>query len=162
MRHAKPFVAPEVTVAAVTPAAGFDTIAIVGALDSYEPPLAPAGLYDTRTQREEAAQLHKLVHSDAAVHTFYTFPPHRVSSELVGQRLVYRPWWTPRQLELVIDTALRWEREQYPADGDHSHCGLTWETITAPMEAYRCGDTWITVDAYERFIRDDTLHYRKI
>jgi hypothetical protein len=53
MRHAKPFVALEVTVAAVTPAAGFDTIIIVGALDSYEPPLAAAGLYDTRTQREE-------------------------------------------------------------------------------------------------------------
>jgi hypothetical protein len=162
MRPAKPFVAPEVTVAAVTPAAGFDTIAIVGALDPYAPPLAPAGLYDTRTQREEAAQLHKLVRSDAAVHTFHTFPPHRVSSEVVGQRFVYRPWWTPQQLELATDTALRWERERYPADDDHSHCGLTSQTITAPMEAYRCGDMWITIEAYERFIRDDIFHCRKV
>ena len=161
MPRTKPFVAPKVTVAEVSAGDGFDTVTIAGSLSPYTPPLAPAGLYDVRTEREEAAQLHKITSSDSDVHTFHTYRPQRISASIVGGQFVYRSWWTPQQFQLVTDTSLRWERAQYAADEEHVHCALTWEAITAPMEAYHSDDTWITVEAYEQFIRDDILHSRE-
>jgi hypothetical protein len=150
MSRAKRFVAPKVSVTAITPGERFDTIAVVGLLHPYGPPFAPAGLYDLRTERQEAAQLHKLASSDGTRHTFHTFPPHRVSRSLLGRRFVYRSWWTADQLQLVTDTSLGWHRRRYPTDGDHVHCALTWQTISAPIEAYECRGDWITIEAYEK------------
>ena len=164
MRHSAPFVAAKVSVASVESAHDHHVIEIVGALQPYAPPFAPAALYDTQTERVEAVQLHKLVCSSEESFTFHTFPPQHVSSAIIGGTFVYRPWWTPEQLEIVLDTSLPWSRERYPDDGSHTHCMLTWEAISAyaePTEGYRCGrHTWITVDAYEKFIRGDLYRCR--
>jgi hypothetical protein len=135
MRRAKLFIAPKVTVTDVSAADRFDTITVAGSLSPYTPPFVPAGLYDVRTEREEAAQLHKLVLSQSDVHTFRTYRPQRISSSIVGGQFVYRPWLTPEQLELVTDSSRRWERRWYPTHEEHVDCALTWEAITAPMEA---------------------------
>jgi hypothetical protein len=154
-----------VRIATVAASRDFDVVEIRGALAPYEEPFAPAGLYDLGTERIEVAQLHKIVARDAERQTasFRTFAPHRVSGALVGQEFVYRPWWTPDQLDVVVDISRKWVLEQYPDDGTHAHCQLTWEAISgyaSPSIGYRCGSMWLIVDAYEKIVRDDCYQCR--
>jgi hypothetical protein len=165
-RHLKPFTAPRVRVERVASGSDFTLIEIAGALAPYEPPFAPAGLYDIETEALEAAQLHKLVtvngSCDAA--SFHTYTPQFASAELVGKQYVFRPWWTKNQLALVTDTSRTWVLEAYPDNGTHAHCELTWELIAAHeghRVAYRSGNFWVTQQAYETLIRADLYGCRK-
>jgi len=68
-------------------------------------------------------------------------------------------WWRPDQLAAAEDTALAWTAKPY--DGkDHDHCLLTWKTINPGDPAYVSAAGWISVEAYEQFIRDDRLRLR--
>lgn len=48
-------------------------------------------------------------------------------------------------------------------DWDHEHCVLTWATINDSDEGYLSGPDgkWLTVESYERYIRDDALRLRR-
>ncbi len=133
---------------------------VLGELPSA--PLYPAALYHQSDPSREALQLHKLVGTARNVLTFqsYDVGPTLPSP---GQRFIFRCWWSRDALELVLNTDLTWTLQEYPDDGSHSHCPLTYETISAytgHRDGYRSGDTWITVEAYDRFIRDDVLRIR--
>jgi hypothetical protein len=167
MRRGTPFVAPQVVVVgAVTSCDGYTDLELRGSLAPYRPAFAPAGLYDLETERVEAAQLHKFVSANPAEEraVFRTFAPHCPSPRLANGRYVYRPWWTPDQFALVLDLERIWSRERYPDDGSHEHCFLSWESIASyadNKEGYRSGGLWITVDAYEKYIRDDIFRCRQ-
>lgn len=121
-------------------------------------PLAPAGLWRGADAAEEAWQLHRLVERapDGSL-VFETYdggtPPEQ------GERFVFQSWWTPRQFEAARDQTPRWERAVY-SDGDHEHCLLTWHTIMPGDHAYHSSVGWLSVDAYQRFIRGDVLRLR--
>ena len=124
--------------------------------------LAPAALYSLQEPAQERLQLHKLVDRVEKTLRFesYNLKPPLPSK---GDKFIFRAWWRSDALALVKDTSLIWTRERYPDNGKHEHCPLTYKTISAytgEREGYRCGKTWITVDAYERFIRDDILRLR--
>jgi hypothetical protein len=123
------------------------------------PPLAPSGLYAGANATVEVWQLHKLVEATGAgllgFETYGLSPPPGI-----GERLVFRPWWDPRQLAIAADRSLEWRQERF-ASGDHEHCLLTWATIWPGDKAYRSTAGWLSTGAYERFIRDDRLRLRE-
>jgi hypothetical protein len=126
------------------------------------PPLFPASLLVR--EGEEAVRLDRLI-SQTSDGTF-SFESYGETETAVipGQTFVFRPWWTPDALALVEDTTRRWVRERYPNNGSHEHCPLTWETIAANEgdgTGYRSGTDWISVTAYEQYVRDDKLHVRR-
>jgi hypothetical protein len=125
-------------------------------------PLAPASLHDIHEPHDLLIELHKVAKQAGDQITFETYTaPDTLPT--VGQPYIFRAWWMPEQLAAVIDTSRVWVREAYPDNGDHDHCWLTWETIAAyadHKEGYRSGCEWITVAAYNKYIRDDFLRVR--
>lgn len=125
------------------------------------PPLFPASLL--RAEGDEALHLDRLISEEGD--EAFVFETFAAPDELpvAGATYIFRPWWTPDALELVTDTTRQWVREQYPDNGGHDHCPLTWETIAANAGdgmAYRSGNDWISTTAYEKYIRDDHLRVR--
>jgi len=134
-----------------------------GDASPYGPPLAPAGLYDRETQAIEVLQLHKLMRQKGNSYTFKTFEASPLPKEALGRQYVFRPWWTLRAWKLVAEASPEWQYSVYPADRDHAHCELTYVGIGAAEEhidGYFLGNTWVTREAYERFIRNDEYHCR--
>lgn len=126
-------------------------------------PLAPAGLYQIDNPEQEHFQLHRFISQDADTLSYKTYDQ---TSPLprVGQRALFRVWWTEWQLKLVLDQDREWVRRAYPDNGEHDHCALTWETIAAysdHSEGYESEGDWITVEAYEVFILQDRLRLRR-
>lgn len=157
------FTAPSVTIIRHEVVADDVLTYVAGSLAAYGPPLAPAGLYDQATQAVEHFQLHKLVSQNDDVYTFRTFSAHPPKAPDPGSRFVFRPWWTARAWRIVIDTKRVWIRTDYPDDGSHAHCELTYAGIGAQennKDGYLSGNDWITCEAYERFVRDDEYHCR--
>lgn len=71
-------------------------------------------------------------------------------------------WWDPNQFRAATDRNVRWHSRAYDKPGDHTHCLLTWKAIYHGTMAYQVNDAgWITVDAYEKHIRDDVLRLRR-
>jgi hypothetical protein len=80
-----------------------------------------------------------------------------------GGRYIFRGLFTADALELVTDTSREWIREPYPDNGDHDHCALTWARIAADEGdgcGYRSGSDWISVEAFELYIKGDRLRVR--
>lgn len=132
------------------------------------PPIAPAALYAEDDPAREVYQLHRLLHEEGDRLTFETYRDTSAEAPEVGHRYVFRSWWLEDALELVEDTSLEWTLERYPDNGDHDFCPLTYGDIcgkpdcaACQHEGYRSGNRWITVDAYQRFIRDDVLRLRR-
>jgi len=158
-----PFVAPRLIVESQI-ADGSDVITtLVGKPAPYKSTLAPAGLYDTQTQKLESYQLHKLLSRSNDKLEFKTYGSSLPTIPLAGLEFVFRPWWTDEAWELVTDVSLVWERLSYPSNGSHDHCAITWVAIgqgEKNKEGYRSGNAWITVQAYEQFVRRDVYHCR--
>ncbi len=124
-------------------------------------PIAPAGLYWEDEPAREALPLHKHVAADLDEGTL-TFQTHGFDArEQLGDWYVLRSWWTPDQLVLAGDTRVAWSRERVPEGSDEVPCALSWEILVAGDEGYRAGNTWLTVETYERIIRDDLLRIRR-
>lgn len=127
------------------------------------PPLAPASLHAVHAPHELVVEFHAvLAHTQHDI----TFETYRVPPTLpaLGQSYILRTWWTDEQLAVVTDTARHWVRAAYPNTGDHDHCVLTWERIAADTdqwEGYQSEGEWITIDAYNTYIRDDLLRLRQ-
>jgi hypothetical protein len=134
-----------------------------GDASTYGPPLAPGGLDDKETQATELLQLHKLIRQDGDTYLFKTFGALPLPKEALNRQYVFRPWWTLRAWKLVAEPSPSWQYSVYPADEGHAHCELTYVRIGAGEEnknGYVLGNTWVTREAYERFIRDDEYHCR--
>jgi hypothetical protein len=69
-------------------------------------------------------------------------------------------WFTPEQLRVLRDEQVRWERHPYDGQDDDRDCLLTWTRINPGDIAYTSDAGWISVDAYERLIRDDVARIR--
>ena len=138
-------------------------------VDCAEPPsaaIAPASLVDDSTDWVAVIELHHLIGKAGSRLSFETYGP--VEHEpVVGREYTLQSWWSQGALDLVTDMNRVWTREAYPPGGDDCvYCPLTYswfgrgESDDSVMEGYRSRDVWITVDAYERFIRDDLLRIR--
>lgn len=163
MSDYQPFSAPKLRVENQV-VDGEDVVTVlVGDVHPYEAPLAPAGLYDVETERVEAFPLHKLVKRVGNTWTFRTYGKCLPLLPIVSRDYVYRPWWTERAWELVTDTDRVWTRATYPDNGSHLHCEITFAQIGGGQEpeAYVSDGSWVTREAYERFIRDDEFHCRR-
>jgi hypothetical protein len=124
-------------------------------------PLAPATVWGGEDDRERVIDLHRLVslREDAATFESYGIGEVQVSSGDEVRHAFYS-WWTPEQLEVARDRGLAWRRRAY--DGaDHDHCLLTWQKIQPRDVAYVSEAGWLSVEAYEQFIRDDRLRLRR-
>jgi len=126
------------------------------------PPLAPASLCRIDVSHNEVLPVHKIINQENGQLCFETY---QTTAELPDERTVFifRSWWQPDQFEAAADTRRVWVREFYPDNGDHEHCFLTWERISAHSlhsEGYRCGRDWITIEAYETYIAGDLLQIR--
>ncbi len=126
-------------------------------------PVAPAGLYVDPKIGQERFQLHKLARKDGMLFYFETYNsthPLPIPDEVY----FYRGWWLQEAMEGALDSTAIWEKEVYPVNEGHEHCLFTWETISAyseNSEGYRSKHGWITVDAYNKFIRDDIYRLRE-
>jgi len=145
-----------------------DTVRVSLAADGIPPsPVAPAGLYAPASPAELAYELHRLVAADGMTLVFDAFDwegrlPH------AGQRFILRTWWLPEALNLVRDTTRVWKRRRYTDSDECRFCPLTWKRFTADShisgaehEGYQSGDSWISVEGYERYIRADELQLRR-
>ena len=153
---------PEVEVFEATQHAGTTRLLIYFDQMPSEP-VAPAGLYAEPGSAHPAFELHKLVGRDRLLLSFETYDcPLRVPAP--GKVFHYRAWWLPEAMAAARDTVVSWKLTTYPDNGDHDHCLFTWATIAAHTEhrrAYHSKHGWITVEAYEKFIRDDVYRVRE-
>jgi len=126
----------------------------------YSPPLFPASLL--RAGGDEALRLDRVEEVEPLRYEGRAFDAGH-SSVAAGDRFIFRGWWTPDALDLVLDTNRSWVLERYPDHGGHEHCQLTWVEISAQggePAGYRSGDDWISVEAFRRYIQDDHLRVR--
>jgi hypothetical protein len=153
-------------IAEILSASQFGEIAtvVLHATCSPSPPIVPAGLYERTDPSKEIFQLHKLIGQDGNRLTFETYAPsHRLPP--AGMQLILRSWWLPEALEAVVDYEAEWTLKTYPDDGDHNHCLLTGATISAHSDhsqGYHSKYGWITLEAYQKYIQQDSLRLRQI
>lgn len=122
-------------------------------------PLAPATLWDEEGDASSSLmEFHHLVSVGDEFAEFESYEATNVELTRPGPYGLIS-WWTPEQLAAAEDTSLTWAAKPY--DGkDHDHCLLTWKTINPRDRAYVSGAGWITVEAYEEFIRGGRLRLR--
>ena len=126
-------------------------------------PVAPAGLYNDPSSGKEQFQLHRVAENKGLIYTFETFNRPQPLPK-AGQVYFYRGWWLQEAMDAVLDTNANWEWKNYPDNGDHAHCLFTWENIAFYAD---CNEGyfsekygWITVEAYNKFIRGDIYNLR--
>jgi len=156
------YVAPKADILAIRAAGDVSTVTV--RFDRVPSrPIAPAALYIDPASGNERFQLHRVVDISDHDLTFETFKSsHEVPK--VGEVYSFRSWWVKHAMEAALDTKMEWQREVYPDDGTHEHCLFTWAAIeprSQNPEGYHSKYGWITVKAYEDFIRDDIYRIRE-
>jgi hypothetical protein len=121
-------------------------------------PLAPATVWSGDVDRLLLIELHRLVDLEGASARFESYELETALPPIGGPHSFFA-WWTPEQLAAAIDPSLEWQPVQY-YESDHGHCRLTWKEIEPGDPVYVSDAGWITVEAYERYIRDDVLRVR--
>jgi hypothetical protein len=120
-------------------------------------PVAPASVWTDDHSR--VIELHRQVDLTDDVAIFETYGIDGETPDPGGLYALYA-WWSPEQLKAAEDRNLAWTLQSYDRPGDHDHCLFTWATIGPGDVAYHSDDGWVSVDAYDRFIRDDALRLR--
>jgi hypothetical protein len=124
----------------------------------------PASPTAATSRQSPPFEFHKVVEEGDAVVTVETYDWNGPIPE-VGEQIILQSWWDPVQLEAVLDLDAIWSYESYPDNGDHDHCLLTWTTIAAYGDfermGYRSKHGWITVAAYQEYIKEDRLRLRR-
>jgi len=127
-------------------------------------PLVPAALYLVDRPDKEIIQLHKLITRKDDLLTFKSSSNAFTTIPKIGDKYIFRAWWTPDQLDLVKDKNRTWNYEEYPDDGSYEYCALSWEKISSSPDCenfgYRSEDVWLSTDAYKTYIIDDLLEIR--
>jgi len=76
----------------------------------------------------------------------------------------YQGMWTPAALDAVTDLSATWTRTQYPGDGSHEHCLVTFVTISSyqgePVGYFCTSHGWLSERAYEEHILGDLYKIR--
>jgi hypothetical protein len=123
-------------------------------------PVAPASVWTDDNQL--VVELHKLLHLDEDVAIFESYALTSRTPAIGGPYRMFS-WWSPDQFRAATDPLVEWRKGVYDR-GDHTHCLLTWATIYDGEAAYQEGSNmeWITVDAFEKYIRDDVLRLRRV
>jgi hypothetical protein len=121
------------------------------------PPVAPASVW-ADDEKTLVIELHRLTDLADNVAIFESYAVDDPVPAPGGPYALYG-WWTPDQLKAAQDASLTWHQRHYDC-ADHDHCLLTWATINAGDAAYQSDVGWISVEAYERFIREDALRLR--
>jgi hypothetical protein len=121
-------------------------------------PLAPATVWRGDAEGEPLIELHRLLDLDGGSARFESYALEEALPAPGGPHSFFA-WWTPQQLEAAVDPALEWRSVQF-YESDPAHCCLTWKEIQPGEPAYVSDAGWITVRAYERYIRDDVLRLR--
>ena len=121
-------------------------------------PVAPAML--CTDDRQPVIQLHKLLRLDDNTAALESYELAGEPPRPGGQYLMFS-WLNPKELSLVTDNDVQWHRRIFNK-GDHTHCLLTFDEIERGTTAYQADDQgWVTVDAWEEYIRDDVLRLRR-
>ena len=126
--------------------------------------VAPAFLYelDREPGRASVCILEWLV-SAGETYQFETrgAPP---ADLIVGKAYGFQSIWTPLAFDIVADLGARWEERAYPRDGDHDHCPLSHQKLSAdgPLTVgYWSPDYgWISRSAYRDEIVGDRYGVR--
>lgn len=124
----------------------------------------PATLLDPAGTPIPRVEVHKLVEERNGTVVTETYDWQGPLPE-VGRVYGLGEWFTRDQLDALLDLDAVWTFETYPDNGDHDHCLVTWTTIAAYGDfermGYRSAHGWITVAAYEEYIRGDRLRRRR-
>jgi hypothetical protein len=124
-------------------------------------PVAPPTLWTD--DNEPVVELHKLQTLEEDLATFESYNLDGGPPQPGGPYRMYS-WWDPGQYDAATDPDLEWGRGVFERSGnwDHTHCLLTWATISDGEPGYEAlpGGGWITVESYEKYIRDDVLRLR--
>jgi hypothetical protein len=123
-------------------------------------PMAPATIWGGVDGKERVFDLHRLVELDGDTASFESFGVE-VPSLLPAGPYDLISWWRPDQFEAVSDTNLVWSRRPYDGPDDDETCLLTWKSILPGDEAYVSDAGWVSVEAWEQYIRDDELRLRQ-
>lgn len=127
-------------------------------------PIAPAFLFDSAPQLYARTPLAVLEWGwqEGAVWRFeLANAPRDVN---IGASYGYQAMWSASGFDAVADLDAVWVESDYPDDGTHEHCLLTYATISAyqgDRTGYR-SDThgWLTSDAYREHIALDRYGIR--
>lgn len=123
-------------------------------------PLAPATLWEgEQGVRSRVMDLHHLVSADDESAVFESYEAPEVGLARTGPYSLIS-WFRPDQFAAVQDTSLEWAEKPYDGKDDDETCLLTWKTIMPGDLAYVSDAGWISVEAYDEFIRDDRLRLR--
>jgi hypothetical protein len=144
-----------------------DAVAIELEVDrDLSPGEGPGGLYRLEDPAALVLELHRCVRHEDTVLEYEMYDwdgplPH------TGEAFFLRHWWQPEAVELARDVTRIWTRALYPQGDDCDFCPLTWKRFSADprdigyeREGYRSGGAWVSVEGYERYIRDDRLRMR--
>jgi hypothetical protein len=157
------YIEPKATILDVRSAGAITTVVVEFDRMPSEP-IAPAALYVDPRSGNEQFQLHKLVRASGLKLEFQTFASTH-APPAVGETFSFRSWWVKDAMDAALDIGAKWTRRAYPDDGSHVHCLFTWESIEANSdhpEGYHSDEHgWISVRAYEDFIRDDIYRVRR-
>jgi hypothetical protein len=123
-------------------------------------PIAPATLW---TDDDEAVvELHKLLRLDGDAATFESYDLSGDPPQSGGPFRMFS-WWDKNQYRAARYDDCEWRMSTFDKAGDHTHCILTFDTIERGDPGYEAvpGGGWITIDSYEKYIRDDVLRLRR-
>ena len=138
------------------------TVTIELSRDDYlSYPIAPADLRDPDNSRH-IYHFHQLIQREGRILVFETYHSN-FPLPTKGTSFAFCSWWVPQAMDAVRDTSAKWERQAYPDNGKHTHCLLTYKSISAydvNNEGYQSSYGWITVEAYQEFIANDRLRVR--
>jgi hypothetical protein len=125
-------------------------------------PITPAALWDIEG-KSEVLQFHRLIDTEGSQLTLETFD-FRGELPVFDHEYLFQLWWTPDAMDLVTDMSRVWRRSQYPEGDKCDWCPLTYKDFgqDREREGYFSDGVWITVAAYNKYIRDDFLRVRHL
>src|SRR5688572_13240916 len=134
---------------------------VISRAESLAYPIAPACLWRSDS-KEVIFSLDQLVARDDRRLRFET-SESRLAVPEIGVVYPFTSLWSHRTMDAVRDLSADWQRREYPYEGAHAHCLLTWQTIAGyseHKEGYVSSHGWVTVDAYKEYIEEDRARIR--
>jgi predicted N-acetyltransferase YhbS len=134
---------------------------VISRAESLAYPIAPACLWRSDS-KEVIFSLDQLVARDDRRLRFETYES-RLAVPEIGVVYPFTSLWNHWAMDAVRDLSADWQRREYPYEGDHNHCLLTWQTIAGyseHKEGYVSSHGWVTVEAYKEYIEEDRARIR--
>jgi hypothetical protein len=125
-------------------------------------PIAPADLWLAEPS-QLVFPLHQLIDRDGSRLVFETYEP-QLSLPAPGESFTFCSRFKPEALNALRDRLVHWDLLDFPDNGDHDHCLLTWATMAAYADqkrGYHSSYGWVTEAAYQEYIERDVLRVRR-